>query len=154
LGAKHFPDFSFESNRPHRSWHARRDLHVIGAKTKNHLRTHLIASRYRNALAADRNSRYRTVRGFNNTGETIFNADNGSDQIVYRTVKNFLAAAELHDAAAIQHRDGLGERESFVAIMGNQNDSYSQPLHGAVKVPQQGLPAGRVQCSERFIEKQ
>jgi hypothetical protein len=74
LGAKHFPDFSFESNRPHRAWHARRDLHVIGAETKNHLRTHRIASRYRNALAADRNSRYRTVRGFNNAGEAIFNA--------------------------------------------------------------------------------
>ena len=69
-------------------------------------------------------------------------------------MENFLAATELRNAAAIQHRDALGERESFVAIMGNQNYRHAQTLHGAIKIPQQGLPAGGVQCGERFIEEQ
>src|SRR5512143_4048226 len=95
------------------------DKHVARADTENHLGPHRVVSRDPNTLTADRNRRARTVRSFDDAGETIFKADDGSDPISDRTMESLISATNLQQAAMSQHRDSRGERERFVTIMGN-----------------------------------
>src|SRR5882672_10536724 len=87
-------------------------------------------------------------------GEEIGRADEAGDERVQGAEVDVLRRADLSDAAAVDHRDAVGERERLGLVVGHVNrgdaDLALQPLEFAAHVVAQL----RVEVGKRLVEQQ